>query len=283
MFGAPKHGTENVVWDRRLGDDVHAFDLWYVEPADERGSGVRRTLTCTVVPLRSSCPRLRVAPRDVADEVARAFGGEEVRLELEAFDRRFRVETEDVRFTDAFLDQRLMGALLRLPEGVSVDVNEDVLLLSAPLLPAEQVLVLFDTAVAIGRWIPRVVSSLFPRDPNEGRTSTAGSGGAGVPSPPAPISLDRRLKARDRGRQFDVSSAKWQATRWPERIDRRGGTSAEHASGFPSCSRSQHRVWNGHPEGGAAGLGISPRSTMRSRVASTTGSGIGTAESNATV
>ena len=149
MFGAPKHGTENVVWDRRLGDDVHAFDLWYVEPADERGSGVRRTLTCAVVPLRSSCPRLRVAPRDVADEVARAFGGEEVRLELEAFDRRFRVETEDVRFADAFLDQRLMGALLRLPEGVSVDVNEDVLLLSAPLLPAEQVLVLFDTAVAI--------------------------------------------------------------------------------------------------------------------------------------
>ena len=26
---------------------------------------------------------------------------------------------------------------------------------------------LFDAAVAIGRWIPRVVSSLFPRDPNE--------------------------------------------------------------------------------------------------------------------
>jgi hypothetical protein len=44
MFGHPKHGTESVVWDRRLGDDVHTFDLWYVEPADERGSGVRRTL-----------------------------------------------------------------------------------------------------------------------------------------------------------------------------------------------------------------------------------------------
>jgi hypothetical protein len=86
MFGARKHGTENVVWDRRLGDDVHALDLWYVEPGDERGSGTRRTLTCAVVPLRSSYPRLRVAPRDVVDDVARAFGGEEVRLELEAFD-----------------------------------------------------------------------------------------------------------------------------------------------------------------------------------------------------
>ena len=152
MFGRPKHGTENVVWDRLLGDDVHAFDLWYVDPADERG---RRTLSCAVVPLRSSCPRLRVAPRDVVDDVARAFGGEEVRLELETFDRRFRVETEDVRFAVAFLDQRLMEALRGLPEGVSVDVNEDVLLLSAPLLPAEQVLVLFDAAVAIWRRIPR--------------------------------------------------------------------------------------------------------------------------------
>jgi len=167
MFGHPKHGTENVVWNRRLGEDVQAFDLWYVDPADER-SGARRTLTCAVVPLRSSCPRLRVAPRDVLDDVARAFGGEEVRLELEAFDRRFRVETDDVRFAFAFLDQRLMEAFLALPEGVTADVNEDVLLLSAPRLPAEQVLVLFDTAVAIGRRVPRVVSSLFPPRPKRG-------------------------------------------------------------------------------------------------------------------
>jgi len=35
-------------------------------------------------------------------------------------------------------------------------------------LPAEQVLVLFDTAVAIRRRIPRVVSSLFPPRPERG-------------------------------------------------------------------------------------------------------------------
>ena len=168
IFGYERHGTENVVWDRALGEDVYAFDLWYVEPADERGRGVRRTLTCAAVPLRSSCPRLRVAPRDLADDVARAFGGEEVRLELEAFDRRFRVETADARFAFAFLDQRLMEAFLGLPDGVTVDVNGDRLLLWAPLLPAEQVLVLFDAATAIRRRIPRVVSSLFPPRPERG-------------------------------------------------------------------------------------------------------------------
>src|SRR6185436_10771164 len=165
MFGRPQHGTENVVWDRHLGDDVHAFDLWYEDLADEGGRGVRRTLTCAVVPLRSSSPRLRVAPRDVVDDVGRAFGGEEVRLELEAFDRRFRVETQDVRFAFAFLDQRLMESFLALPDGVTADVNEDVLLLSAPRVSVEQVLVLFDAAVAIGRRIPRVLSSLFPSRP----------------------------------------------------------------------------------------------------------------------
>ncbi|HET7927943.1 MAG TPA: hypothetical protein VFM40_00150 [Actinomycetota bacterium] len=111
-----------------------------MDPADERGRGTRRTLTCAVVPLRSSCPRLRVAPRDLVDDVARAFGGVEVELELEAFDRRFRVETDDARFAFAFLDQRLMEAFLALPDGVTADVNEDVLLLSAPRLRAEQVL-----------------------------------------------------------------------------------------------------------------------------------------------
>ena len=168
MFGHQRHGTENVVWDRRLGEEVHAFDLWYVDPADERGVGARRRLTCAVVPLRSSCPRLRVTPRDVVDDVAHVLGGEEVRLELEEFDRRFRVESEDVRFAFAFLDQRLMQVFLALPDDVSVDVNDDVLLLRAPRLPAEQVLVLFDAAVAIRRRIPRVVASLYPPRPERG-------------------------------------------------------------------------------------------------------------------
>jgi hypothetical protein len=104
----------------------------------------------------------------VVDEVAGTLGGQEVRLELEEFDRRFRVESEDGRFAVAFLDQRMMEALLGLPGDMRVDVNEDVLLLWAPKLPAEQVLLLFDAAAAIRRRIPRVVASLFPARPTRG-------------------------------------------------------------------------------------------------------------------
>ena len=28
MFGHPRHGTENVTWDRSVREDVYAFDLW---------------------------------------------------------------------------------------------------------------------------------------------------------------------------------------------------------------------------------------------------------------
>ncbi|MGH2635344.1 MAG: hypothetical protein ACRDHU_04275 [Actinomycetota bacterium] len=168
MFGRPQHGTENVVWERARGTGIRAFDFWYEEPAEDRAVGPKRRLTCAVVPLGASVRRLRISPRDLDDDVRSVLGLREVELELEEFNWRFVVETEDERFAIAFLEQRLMEALLALPDGVTVEVNEDVVLLSAPLLPAEQVLRLYDAAVAIHKRIPRSLPSLYPPRPHEG-------------------------------------------------------------------------------------------------------------------
>ncbi len=167
IFGRSPSGTENVVTDERAAGDVRTFDFWYQDAADDRPVGVRRRSTCAVVRLPAACPDLRVAPRDVASPLADALGSE-VRLELEDFTRRFVVTAQDRRFAVAFLDQRMMEAFLGLPEGVSAEVSEDVLLLSAPLLPPAQVLLLFDAACRIRRRIPRVLTSLFPPRPSEG-------------------------------------------------------------------------------------------------------------------
>lgn len=164
-FGRARHGTENVVWERERGPDIRAFDFWSQDPADERAVAPRERLTCAVVPLAASAPRLRVAPRDLADDVMATLGQHGIRLELEEFDRRFVVETQGERFAVAFLEQRMMEALLALPVGVTVETNEDVVLLSAPRLPAEQVLRLFDAAVAIHRRIPHSLASQFPPRP----------------------------------------------------------------------------------------------------------------------
>jgi len=168
MFGRAPSGTENVVWDDQAGRDVYVFDFWYQDVADERSIGRRRRLTCAVVPLPASCPGMRVAPRGVAGDATEAFRGSEVTLELEEFDRRFLVEAEDKRSAVAFLDQRMMEAFLGLPDHVTAEVSEDVLLLSAPLLPPERVLLLFDAACRLERQIPRVIAGLFPHRPEQG-------------------------------------------------------------------------------------------------------------------
>jgi hypothetical protein len=168
MFGRPKRGTENVVWERFRGDEIRVFDYWYEEPARDGQGATRRRLTCGVVPLPGSAPRLRIAPRRVENDLRDVLELPEIELELEAFNRRFVVEAGDQRFAIAFLEQRMMEALLALPDGVAVEVNEDVVLLTAPLLPAEQVLRLYDGAVAIHGRIPRSLASLYPPRPHEG-------------------------------------------------------------------------------------------------------------------
>jgi hypothetical protein len=183
MFGRPGHGAENVVWERERGFEIRAFDYWYEDTAPDRPVGPRRRLTCAVVPLGASARRLRIAPRDLDDGVREVLGLHEIELELETFNRRFAVHTEDERFAIAFLEQRMMEALLALPEGVTVDLKEDVVLFSAPELPPEQVLRLYDAALAIHERIPRSLSSLFPPRPTEGRYEDRWLQGHWTPDP----------------------------------------------------------------------------------------------------
>lgn len=166
VFGAgTRKGTENVIWDPRDDPaDARAFDHWYVEEsAQETGIERRRRQTCAVVSLPFSCPRLEVVPRTTLDPSE----GEDVHLELAAFDRRFRVTAEDRRFAVAFLDPRMMEALLGVPEGISCAVNEDRMLLWAPRLSAGETVQLLEVARTLRRRVPRVVASLFPPRPAE--------------------------------------------------------------------------------------------------------------------
>ena len=128
--------TENVVWNRGHGDDVRAFDLLIAEePSEEDVPRTIRRSVCAAVALPFSCPKLEIHPRDSFDRVNGAIVGADVDLELGAFNRRFRVRAEDRRFAVAFCDQRMMQALMSLPAGITVAVNEDRLLLRTGVLP----------------------------------------------------------------------------------------------------------------------------------------------------
>jgi hypothetical protein len=161
--------SEHVVWNRAEGDDVRAFDLTIEEPAGSEGvrAPVRR-YTCATVTLPFGCPRLEVVPRDGLGDAADGDASD-VELELESFNRRFRVRSVDRRFAVAFCDQRMMRALLGLPPGVTVAVNEDRMLLRASILPPAEVLLLLEAARAMRRAVPQVVASLYPPRPPKGR------------------------------------------------------------------------------------------------------------------
>ena len=83
---------------------------------------------------------------------------------------------------------------------------------------------------------------------------------------------------------WGMFSGKWHATMWPGASSSSGGGTVRHTS----CA-FQHRVWNRHAGGGLSGLGTSPTRRIRSRrylppaSVRCVGSGMGTADSNATV
>jgi hypothetical protein len=166
--------TENVVWLDQESDGVRAFDLVTERPAGGQGNGaegqpVRRRYTCASAPLPFGCPRLEVRPRQVLDGVAEAITGDEIHMELASFNRRFHVTAEDRRFAVAFCSPQMMQAMLAIPDGVTIAVNEDRLLLRAQELPPGGMLLLFEAARALRTHVPTVVASLFPPRAAKGR------------------------------------------------------------------------------------------------------------------
>ncbi len=77
----------------------------------------------------------------------------------------------------------MMEAILALPAGVTLDVNEDVVLLTAPDSRPEQVLRLYDAAVSIHERIPHSLASLFPPRPTEGKYEDRWLQGHWTPDP----------------------------------------------------------------------------------------------------
>ena len=166
--------TGNVVWLDHDPDGVRAFDLVTEQPTgaaagEPEGQTVRRRYTCASVPLPFGCPRLEIRPREVLDDVAGAITGDEIRLELESFNRRFHVMGQDARFAVAFCSPQMMQAMMAIPAGVTIAVNEDRMLLRSPELDPAETLLLFEAARALRQHVPAVVASLYPPRPLKGR------------------------------------------------------------------------------------------------------------------
>jgi hypothetical protein len=84
--------------------------------------------------------------------------------EWQAFNEAFEVHSDDARFASAFLDARMMVALVELADDATVvRVRDDRLLLAGHIVPAGQVeSVYLEPATALVERIPKVVAELYP-------------------------------------------------------------------------------------------------------------------------
>jgi hypothetical protein len=160
-------GVRNVVWDQRDEDLVRVFDhSFQFETGDTVALGM--AVTCGLVTLPFSVPPIDISVRGGIRAWPTAPAGRCVTLELDAFNERFDVRSDDARAATAFLDQRMMAALLRLPLQVEVHVREDRMLCVAKELTPPEVLLLLRSAQQLRHRLPPVMKSLYPPRAAEG-------------------------------------------------------------------------------------------------------------------
>ena len=118
-FGEGDHRrAENVVKGATARRPFVAFDYSYqTHSSDGRGGRTTQThrYVVTAVTLPAYLPTLQVTPENVLTKVGHAFGLDDIDLESEDFNRRFRVHASDRKFASDVLTPQTMQALLARP------------------------------------------------------------------------------------------------------------------------------------------------------------------------
>jgi hypothetical protein len=181
LFGkGTARGIENIVYGTVGGIEVRVFDYWYRRGADrDRGAvlpfiagaaglaawiGLTQRFSCAVAGVPGSCPNLVVEPKGIGSHIEELVEPD-VPLESEEFTRRFQVRSADPKFAVAFLDPRVMAALLSMPRRPTLQLSEDRMLVVTRQLRAPDVIELYHRTAELARTVPLVLASLYPLRP----------------------------------------------------------------------------------------------------------------------
>jgi hypothetical protein len=109
----------NVVTGQYADRPFVAFDYYYeTHSTDSKGNRTTQTHNYVVTALRLAAwlPTLQVTPESVFSRIGNVLGFDDIELESEDFNRRFRVQAQDRKFASDVLNPRTMEALLRAPQ-----------------------------------------------------------------------------------------------------------------------------------------------------------------------
>jgi len=146
--------VENVVWGVRDGREVRAFD--YRRPAEDE---IR--YSCAMVRIPDGWPSLLVRRHGPFDVARNAAGLQRIEFELDEFNRRFEVRSDDRRLASAVIDQRMIGWLLESDPALGFQLQEGWLLAWMPQLPPDELERTLTTVEGFHERIPRAVWSLY--------------------------------------------------------------------------------------------------------------------------
>jgi len=146
--------VENVVWGVRDGREVRAFD--YRRPAEDE---IR--YSCAMVRIPDGWPSLLVRRHGPLDVARNAAGLQRIEFELDEFNRRFEVRSDDRRLASAVIDQRMIGWLLESDPALGFQLQEGWLLAWMPQLPPDELERTLTTVEGFLERIPRAVWSLY--------------------------------------------------------------------------------------------------------------------------
>jgi hypothetical protein len=151
--------VENVAWVVRDGREVRVFD--YRRPSEDES--IR--YSCAMVRIPHAWPSLLVRRHGPLDGVRTAAGLHGQEFELETFNRRFEVRSEDRRLASAVIDQRMIDWLLESDPALGFQLLHGWLLAWMPLLPPKELERALTMAEGFRERIPRAVWSLYGKGP----------------------------------------------------------------------------------------------------------------------
>jgi hypothetical protein len=140
-FGEGDHRrAENVITGTVENRPFAAFDYRYQTHSSDGKGGTTTTnhhYVVSAVQLPTMLPRLQVTPENIMTRLGNALGLDDIELESEDFNRRFRVQARDRKFACDVLTPRTMQLLLsREPVSWRIDGSDILAWQDGSLSPA---------------------------------------------------------------------------------------------------------------------------------------------------
>lgn len=148
------------------GIRVRAFDYWYYEEStdsDGRRSKTYYRFSCAVSEIEAACSPITIDRENLLTRIADGLALDDIRFELDEFNRAFNVKAGDRRFANDFVDQRMMEWLLGSPSEFRFDACGPWLMCFGKKQRPNELIPLLGTLEGFRDRVPRVVYDLYPR------------------------------------------------------------------------------------------------------------------------